>query len=588
MAPLDAGTPTSFIGLPLEMLMPGLEAMPAAGAIAAYRAWLAANPASPQRFAAWFNVGAMLGGAGDRAGAMAAYRQALALKPDLHQASVNLGLALETDGRIDDALALWGAALQPDAARIALLNQRGRLLEAGKRYAEAEHALRASLLTDPQQPDVVQHWVHLRQKGCTWPELGNGLPGLSVREMSLQTGPLGALALTDSPAMQRRIGEAWIARKVPAAPQRLSPTHGYTHDRIRVGYLSSDFCRHAMGFLIVELLERHDRTQFEVFGYCSTQEDGSELRRRILAALDHHIPIGHLSEEEAARHIRADEIDILIDLNGLTAGARLGALRWKPAPVQATYLGYVGPVPLPELDWMICDDVVVPADQAEHYLPRPLPIKGCYQANDARPPILPVVTRESEGLPQQALVFCCFNNFYKITPRIFTAWLSILRTVPDSVLWLTEDNATGIANLRDLAGKSGVTPDRLIFASRCEPERYLARLGLADLFLDTFPYNAGTVASDALRMGLPIITCTGRSFASRMASSLMTAVGATGGITSNLHDYVGKAIALAKDPAARAAARCELAGDAWTQSLGDTAAFAARMEAVYRSICLRP
>ncbi|MEO3474645.1 glycosyl transferase family 1 [Roseomonas sp. CAU 1739] len=585
MAPLDAASPVTPANLPLEALMPGLEVLPPIQAVAAYRAWLAANPASPQRFAAWFNLGALLGATGDRAASMIAYRQALALKPDLHQAAVNLGLALEAEGRAEDALALWTDALQSDAARTALLNQRGRLLESRKQYAQAERALHASLLTDSRQPDVIQHWAHLRQKGCLWPLYGEGIPGLSEDALALQGGPLGALALTDDPALQRRIGEAWIARKIPPAPEHLAPVRGYAHDRIRLGYLSSDFCRHAMGFLIVELLERHDRTRFEVFGYCSTVEDGSALRRRIVGALDHHVPIGHLPEEDAARRIRADEIDILIDLNGLTAGARLGALRWKPAPVQATYLGYVGPVPLPELDWMICDAVVVPPDQAMHYAPRPLPIAGCYQANDGCRPALPEVTRPTEGLPDDAVVFCCFNNFYKITPPVFAAWLSILRAVPRSVLWLTEDNATGICNLRRAAAQGGIAPDRLVFASRCDPQLYLARLGLADLFLDTFPYNAGTVASDALRMGLPIVTLPGRAFASRMAASLLTTVGATEGIATTLSDYVAKAVTLAADPARRSAARTR---DAWARSLGDTAGFAVRMEAAYETIRLRP
>lgn len=582
MAPLDAA------GLPLESLLPRIDALPPAGAIAAYRDWLGANPASPQRFAAWFNLGVVLAQAGDRAGAMIAYRQALALKPDLHQAQVNLGLMLEAEGRAEEALALWDAALQPDAARIPLLNHRGRLLETRKRYAEAERALRASLLIDPDQPDVVQHWSHLRQKGCLWPLDGGGIPGLDAEGLALRGGPLGALALTDDVDLQRRIAAAWIARKVPAAPEHIAPARGYAHERIRIGYLSSDFCRHAMGFLIVELLERHDRARFEIFGYCSTAEDGSDLRRRILGALDHHVPIGHLSEEAAARRIRADEIDILVDLNGLTSGARLGALRWKPAPVQATYLGYIGPVPIEELDWMICDAVTVPPGLAAPYAPRPLPLDGPYQANDSRAQALPAITRASEDLPQDAFVLACFNNFYKITPDVFAAWMRILQALPDAVLWLTDDNATGIANLRHAAAAAGVAADRLRFASRCDPARYLARLGIADLFLDTFPYNAGTVASDALRMGLPLVTLAGRSFASRMAASLLTAVGLPQDIATTLDGYVATAIAHGRDPARHAASRAVLAGGAWARSLGDTAGFAARMEAAYERIRLAP
>jgi predicted O-linked N-acetylglucosamine transferase (SPINDLY family) len=577
--PLDAAEP-------LEALLPRIEGATPAAAIAAYRAWLSANPASPQRFAAWFNLGVVLAGSGDRAAAMIAYRQALTLKPDLHQAQVNLGLVLEAEGRADEALALWSGALQPDDARLPLLNHQGRLLESRKDYAGAEAALRRSLLIDPHQPDVVQHWSHLRQKGCMWPLDGGGVPGLTADEQALMGGTLGALALTDDPALQRRIAEAWIARKVPAAPERLAPAQGYRHERIRVGYLSSDFCRHAMGFLIAGLLERHDRSRFEIFGYCSTDDDHSDLRRRIVAALDHHIPIGHLSEEAAARRIRADEIDILVDLNGLTRGARLGALRWKPAPVQATYLGYVGPVPIPELDWMICDDIVVPAHQAQHYAPRPLPLDGLYQANDdtAAPPA--PASRAAEGLPEDAFVLACFNNFYKITPDVFAAWMRILHGLPQALLWLTEDNATGIANLRRAAQHAGIAPERIVFASRCDPQQYLARLGAADLFLDTFPYNAGTVASDALRMGLPIVTLAGKSFASRMAASLLTAAGLTEGIATTLDGYVAAALRYGRDPAALTAARAVLADGAWLRSGGDAAAFTRRMEAALSAIRL--
>jgi predicted O-linked N-acetylglucosamine transferase (SPINDLY family) len=400
-------------------------------------------------------------------------------------------------------------------------------------------------------------------------------------------GPLGALALTDDPALQRRIAAAWIARKVPPAPERLAPTRGYGHDRMRVGYLSSDFCRHAMGFLIAGLLERHDRSRFEVYGYCSTAEDGSDLRGRILAALDHHIPIGHLDEEAAARRIRADEIDILVDLNGLTRGARLGALRWKPAPVQATYLGYVGPVPLPELDWMICDSVVVPPEHAADYAPRPLPLDGLYQANDdsAAPP--PPASRTEEGLPDDAFVLACFNNFYKITPEVFAAWMRILHGLPQALLWLTEDNATGIANLRAAAAAAGIATERIRFASRCDPQRYLARLGCADLFLDTFPYNAGTVASDALRMGLPIVTLAGRAFASRMAASLLTAAGLQEGIATTLDGYVDAALRYGRDRAALEAARHTLADGAWLRGGGNAEAFTRRMEAALSAIHLR-
>jgi len=578
--------------LPLEGLLPLAEQASRQGrratTIAAYRAWIAANPGAPQLFAAWFNLGVELAQSRAHAAAAQAYAQALALQPKLDQAAVNLGLALEAQGQPDAALAVWDQALQAPAMRVALLNHRGRLLDDRKRFAEAEAALRASLLLDPAQPDVVQHWGHARQKACIWPLYAGEIPGLSAEDFALQIGPLGALALTDDVALQRRSVAGWLDRKVAPAPHRLSPPRGYRHDRIRVGYLSSDFCAHAMSFLIVETLERHDRGAFEVFGYCSSPDDGSAIRARVIAALDHHIPIGHLDDTAAAHRIRADEIDILIDLNGLTKGARMHTLRHKPAPVQATYLGYIGPLPLPELDYILCDEWVIPPDQAARYAPTPLPLAGLYQANDSRMPELPAISRASEGLPEDRFVFCCFSHHYKITEAMFESWCAILRAAPDSLLWIVEDTADSKANLLARAAARGVEAERFHFAPRVGPAHYMARFPLADLFLDTSPYNAGTVASDALRMGLPILTLSGRAFASRMAGALLNAVGLDDCVTTSHAAYQARAVAIATDPCGAARLRDRLGGDAWRRSIGDSAGFTARLEAAYRAIRLTP
>jgi predicted O-linked N-acetylglucosamine transferase (SPINDLY family) len=551
-----------------------------------YRHWLGARSGDAAACGIWFNLGVVLMAQGDAAGAADAYRAALRLRPDLSEAAVNLGLALERTGQKAAALDAWRRALPPASKRVLLHNHLGRLFETESRFAEAHEELRASLLIDPAQPDVVQHLVHLRQRMAAWPPTELAVPGLTNDDAGLTCGPLAALALHDDPGHQAEVARAWLARKVAAAPVRLAPEHGYAHDRIRLGYLSSDFCRHAMSFLIAEVLERHDRDRFELFGYCSSPEDGSDIRARVTAAFDHHVPIAALSDEAAARRIRADEIDILIDLNGLTHGARLEVLRWKPAPVQATYLGYIGPVPLPELDWLICDDVAVPPDLAPLYEPTPLSLPGCYQANDSQSADLPAVSRQDAGLPQDAFVFCCMSHHYKITEATFSDWIAILAQVPGSVLWLVEDSAESVAALRRRWIAAGLAADRLIFAPRVDPGRYRARLALGDLFLDTSPYNAGTVASDALRMGLPMLTLRGRAFSARMAASLLTAVGRPDCIADSRADYVGRAVALAGDPARLAAWRAELP-QAWRRTLGDSAAFTRKLEAAFEKICLR-
>jgi predicted O-linked N-acetylglucosamine transferase (SPINDLY family) len=553
-----------------------------------YKGWLDTHASDPQAYIVWFNLGVVLMRSGNPASAAIAYSNALASKPDLHEASINLGLALENSGRREEALAAWRRSLPGDEHRRLLHLHLGRLLEEENRLEEAQKELAASLMVSPHQPDVQQHLIHMRQRTASWPVLDVSIPGLAPTELGFNCGPLGALALHDDPAVQRMICAAWIARKIPPAPTRLAPRQGYTHDRIRVGYLSTDFCRHAMSYLIAEVLERHDRTAFEVYGYCASPEDGSEIRTRIVSAFDHYLQIGGMDHETAARRIRADEIDILIDLNGLTKGSRIGLLRWKPAPVQATYLGYIGPVALPELDWLIADAIVIPPEIEAEYAPKPLILEGCYQANDGRMPALPPVSRAEEGLPGDAFVFACFSHHYKIIEPVFDAWMRIAEATPGSVLWLVEDNAASDARLRARWVARGLASERLVLARRVDPERYRARFALADLFLDTTPYNAGTIASDALRMGLPLLTLQGRAFAARMASSLVTAVGLPDCVTTTIEDYVARAVAIARDPEEHARLKAHLAGNVWVRTLGDAQGFTRRLEDAFRRIRLAP
>jgi predicted O-linked N-acetylglucosamine transferase (SPINDLY family) len=553
-----------------------------------YHDWIGGqSPGTPGLYAAWFNLGTELNHSGAVPGAMQAYQNALSLKPDLHAAAVNLGLLLESQGETEAALRVWTRALQADDARTALLNQRARLLEKTGRLDEAAEVLRVSLSTQNDQPDAVQHWLHLRQKMCDWPVLAEIVPGLSGEDLVCRAGPLGLLALTDKVAVQREGTADWIGRKTHPVATALAPPDGYRHERTRVGYLSSDFCSHAMSYLIVELFERHDRDQFEVYGYCTSPEDGSPIRARV-AAFDHFVVIRDLADEAAAKRIREDEIDVLIDLNGLTSGARLQILRWRPAPVQATYLGFIGPVPLPELDYMLCDDFVVPPKVASAYQPAPLYLADIYQANDSKRAIGARVTRADAGLPEGRFVFCNFSRHYKITRETFAAWMEILRQTGDSVLWLADDNQWSCQNLRQFALVAGIDPARVIFAERIGPAEYMARMTLADLFLDTFPYNAGTVASDAIRMGLPLVTQAGEAFASRMAARLLHAIGADDGITDSPQNYVSKAVGLAAYSEYYGRYKSRFNPEAWARSIGDITGFTRQFEAALRRVCRHP
>lgn len=557
-----------------------------------YRDWLAAND-SPLRHAVLFNLGVSLSELDDLAAAEDCYRQALALSPGFLQARFNLGSLLEKRQRVDEALATWAeiCALPDETdgeARgllILALNNSGRLLEEKKRYAEAEALLTRSLALDPKQDKVIHHWVHLRQKQCAWPVLAP-LPGISRDELLAGTSALAMLDLSDDPALQLAAARRYVAEKAGEAFPPLADPAGYAHRRLRVGYLSSDFSLHPVSMLTVELLELHDRDAFEVYGFCWSPEDGSSLRQRVLDALDHHVPIGKLSDEEAAQAIRAREIDILVDLQGLTAGARPGILARRPAPVQVSYLGFPGTSGMPFVDYVLCDEYVVPPDSARHFSEQPLYLPEVFQVCDRQRPVGPTPPRSDCGLPGQGFVYCAFNNNHKYTPELFAVWMNILKRVPGSVLWLLADNASVAPNLSAFCAAHGVAPERLVFAPRALPPDYLARYRVADLFLDCFPFNGGTTANDALWMGTPVLTCPGRSFASRMAGSLLRNVGLDELIASDFADYEEIAVALAADPARMDSLRARLQAARSTAPLFQTDAQVRKIEALFRQVAL--
>jgi predicted O-linked N-acetylglucosamine transferase (SPINDLY family) len=519
-----------------------------------YQTWLSRN-ISPYAYAAYFNLGATLTNEGDLAGAEAAYRQSIGLSPRFLQPRLNLGLLLERAGKVDQAIAEWRwiemniSTTQPETQSMVLMavNHLGRVLETKKQLYEALYYLTKSLTIEPNQPDVLHHWVYLRQKQCAWP-IYTKVPRVSREFMEECTSALAMLSISDDPAAQLMAAQRYVQKKVASNVPVLASPKGYGHSKIRIGYCSSDFSLHPVSMLTVGLFELHDRERFEVYGYCWSPEDGSGLRQRVINAMDHFTRIHQMSDEEAARKIRADEIDILIDLQGQTAGARANLLAYRPAPIQITYLGLPATTGLPSIDYVIADHFLIPESAVPFYSEKPLYMPDVYQVSDRKRIVGPIPSRESCGLPATGFVFCSFNNNYKITPEVFDIWMNILRRVPDSVLWVLADNQWAEDNLRLEAEIRGIAAQRLIFAGRVHPEDYLARFQLADLFLDTFPFNAGTTANDALWMGLPILTCSGCSFASRMAGALLTAANLEELITFSFQDYEERAVSLANNP----------------------------------------
>jgi predicted O-linked N-acetylglucosamine transferase (SPINDLY family) len=560
-------------------------------AVALYRAWID-HSQSPLIYAACFNLAVVLSNAGDDAGAEAVLRKAMAQNPHFVEARLNLGTLLERTGRPDDALAMWGAILtdpiEPDVKSnptlyVQTLNNLGRLLEIRKRYPEAEEKLAMSLRVDPQQANVMTHWVHLRQKQCEWP-VYSGLEHISVATMMEGTSALAMLSASADPAQQLAAARRFVNEKVNAAVAPLTGAHGYGHGRLRIGYLSSDFCSHAVSILTAELYELHDRSKFEVYAFSWSREDGSPIRARVVKAMDHYIRIDTMTDEQAARTIRAHEIDILVDLHGLTLGARPNILAFRPAPVQMTYLGFPGSTGLPGVDYVLADEFLITPEMAEHFTEKPLYLPDTFQINDRQRLIAAKPTRASVNLPEDAFVFCSFNNNFKFTPDLFSVWMNILRRVPNSVLWLVADYPEVRENLYRYAEQAGIDRNRLIFNSRAVPAEYLARYQLADLFLDTFPFNAGTTASDALWAGLPLLTCAGQTFSSRMAGSLLRAVDLPQLITYNFEDYEEKAVALANDPSRIASMKRQLVANRLTCALFDSPRFVRNLETVLQKV----
>jgi predicted O-linked N-acetylglucosamine transferase (SPINDLY family) len=380
-----------------------------------------------------------------------------------------------------------------------------------------------------------------------------------------------------------------VARLPPAAPLHTQvPSRDRSTDaRIRIGYLSGDLHTHAVGLLTAELFELHDRSRFEIWAFDWTAESNQPQRQRILKAVDQHVRLAGVDDHTAARLIAQAGIDVLVDLQGLTNGARPAILGHRAAPVQLSYLGLPGTSALPGVDWILADRFVMPPALLPYCTEQPVYLPRCYQVSDRQRSVAPTPPRSQYGLPEDAFVFCSFNNNHKFTAEMFGAWLRIVQAVPGSVLWLLADNDTARSNMLAAADAAGVARERLMFAPRVPPADYLARFALADLVLDTFPYNAGTTASDALWMGTPILTRSGRTYISRMAGSLLHAVGLPDLVTESLTDYEKLAITLGRTPARVASYKRYLAEHARSSPLFDVPQIVRDIETAFEQLVAR-
>jgi predicted O-linked N-acetylglucosamine transferase (SPINDLY family) len=579
----------------------------------------------PEFAEAWINLGASQFEMHQLEASVDSYDQAIRLRPDSAQALNNRGNSLARLQRFEQALRDFDRAIElaptwdaPHCNRASKLLEADRLPEALTGF---DHALalnprlvharlgralvrlmgkdfRGALEDAGQalavQPDLdflpgLEAWT--RQHLALWPGLEERRQAIRqlIEQGRMAATPLHLLAISGDPALQKRAAEICIAQKFPAQDDLLREASANRAGRkIRVGYFSPDFGEHPVTRLMVEFFERHDREQFEVYGFGWGKHSASPLRERVRASFDHFIDVENLQEREVIARARALELDIAVDLCGFTLHNRTGIFAARVAPVQVNYLGYPGTMGAGYIDYLIADDVLIPAEQRPHYTEKIASLPDCFQANDAlsRPPECNF-TREEQGLPAEGFVFCNFNNTSKITPELFSVWMRILSRVPSSVLWLFADDPLTRQNLWREAESRGVEANRLIFAGMLGYEEHLKRQQLADLFLDTLPFNAGATASPALWAGLPVLTCPGEALAARMGASLLHAVGLPELITPLLAAYEDLAVELATVPGRIEAVKQKLAANLHTTPLFDTERFARNLEAAYKQMVER-
>ncbi|MGQ5523638.1 O-linked N-acetylglucosamine transferase, SPINDLY family protein [Chitinimonas sp. PSY-7] len=554
----------------------------------AYQALAQAVQITPDDAAVWHSLGVKAQTSGDHQTAVHAYQKTLALNEALPHTHNNYAALMQASGNLPTAIHHFLRATELDPTyTVAWKNYGGALQQAGQFEAALAAYTQATEL-QPNYAEAIAGKLYMQLHQIEWNGLGAQQDVLKTalqQNQEVYIPPLAYLALDNQPDHQLKNAQRWASQfrtpALPACPPR-------QRSRIRLGYLSGDFHGHATSWLTAGLFASHDRQSFEVFGYNYGQDDGSSLRERIQEGFDRFTTVNTLSQAQLAERIRADEIDILIDLKGWTRNSRCDVLAYRPAPVQLHYLAYPGTLGAPWCDYLIADTQVVPPGAVQHYQEAIAWLPNCYQINDRDRAIAPQPTRANAGLPETGFVFCCFNQHYKIQPDVFDIWMRLLHTVPGSLLWLidTADNGKS-TRLRHQATLRGIAPERLYFAPILPQAQHLARLSLADLALDTLPCNAHTTASDALWAGVPLVTCMGESFAGRVAASCLAAAGLRELITDNLADYEALAKHLALNTQALAAIRNKLAYQRLNCPLFDTQATVAALETAYKTMWQR-
>ena len=558
-----------------------------------YKAWIAFNGDSEVLYAVYFNYGVALTEAQDRPGAINAFREAIRLKPDFAPPYINLGRVLEDSGQAGAGVAQWMELAKVLSAvngesvshKVTAYHQMARVLESLDRDPAAEETLRQSLDINKHQVEALQHYISLRQRQCKWPAVEPS-ERLSRKDLLSGISSLSLANLADDPTFQLakayHYGKTVIGRHKPVRTS--VATNRRDQSRLRIGYVSSDLREHAVGFAMTDVMETHDRKDFEIFAYYCGINRPDATQQRIMRAVDHWLDINPLSDDQAAAKIAEDGIDILVDLNGYTKDARTKVFARRPAPIAVNWFGFPGTMGTPYHHYIIADATIIPPHDEIYYSEKVLRLP-CYQPNDRKRVVADRRPARAEaGLPDNAFVYCSLNGMQKITARVFTRWMQILNRVPNSVLWLLGASEEANERLRQAAMGQGVSRERLVFAQKMPNPQHLARYPLADLFLDSMPYGAHTTAADSLWMNVPILTLPGRCFASRVCTSLIRAAGVGELECSSADDYVARAVELGQNREKLAAIKAKLAVGRDASLLFDTPKLVGHLEDLYRQM----
>ena len=533
------------------------------------------------------SLGYVLNEQGTLEEAVASYQCALQLKPDYYQAHFHLGNILKEQGKLEEAVASYQRALQLKPDYVDAHNNLVTVFQEQAKLEEAVVCYQRTLQINSDYLHLLSQYVFSRRMICKWDGLTSFEQCLISAAQSEQSAlsPFFLLSVSDEPNIHLLAAQNYCDKITGNLFQALWQGDRYNHDKIRLAYLSADYYQHVTAYLMAELFELHDRSRFELFAISFGPDDNSPMRQRLVKAFDHFIDVRQMSDLEVAQQIRHLEIDIAVDLKGYTKDCRPQILAYRPAPIQVNYLGYPGTMGADFIDYILVDPFIVPSDQQPYYSEKLVHLPECYQVNDSKRVIAEYTpSRQECGLPEQGFVFCSFNNSYKITPEFFDIWMRLLKTIPGSVLWLLDTSLSVKENLRKEAEATGVNSDRLIFAPKQKLPEHLARHRLADLFLDTLPCNAHTTTSDALWAALPVLTCAGKSFAARVAGSLLHTVGLPELVTYNLEEYEALALKLARQPDSLHQIKEKLKQNRLSTPLFDCDRFRKHIEAAYKQM----